>query len=158
MAAGVEARVPFLDRRVIEAANALNDSCCLHPVSFETKRVLKLMLRKYLPHNLVYRRKIGFDLPIAAWLRTQFRPTVEQFLSEKVIPAMNYSFWARLYAEHSRDRTAPRPCGPGLCWSAGIAFGGKVNPGRWAEAIRGRTAYACCRSPVPRAKTDCRTP
>jgi asparagine synthase (glutamine-hydrolysing) len=109
MAAGIEARVPFLDRRVMEAANALNDACCLHPFTFETKRVLKRILRKYLPHRIVHRRKIGFDLPIAGWLRTQFRPMAEDLLSEKLIPGMNYSFWARLYFEHrsGRSRSAP---------------------------------------------------
>jgi len=109
MAAGVEARVPFLDRRVVEAANALDDACCYRSVPFETKRVLKVILRKYLPHRLVHRKKVGFDLPIAGWLRTEFRPVAESFLSEKLIPQMNYGFWARLYAAHSggQNRSAP---------------------------------------------------
>ncbi len=109
MAAGVEARVPFLDRRVIEAANALHDSCCLDPLSFGTKRVLKAILRKYLPHRMVYRRKIGFDLPIAFWLRTQFRSMAQDFIADNLIPAMDYSVWERLYAEHcaGRNRAAP---------------------------------------------------
>jgi asparagine synthase (glutamine-hydrolysing) len=110
MATGIEARVPFLDRRVIEAANALDDECCLHPVSFETKRVLKHILRKYLPAGLVYRKKLGFDLPVGHWLRSRCRPDISEFLADRSIPGMDYSFWAGLYEAHCarrRDYAAP---------------------------------------------------
>ena len=110
MSASIEARVPYLDRAVIEAANSLDDGHCLHPLSFQTKRVLKLILRKYLPKELVYRRKVGFDLPIAGWLREEFRPTVTQFLGDRLIPGINYPFWSRFYEAHrngSQDYAAP---------------------------------------------------
>jgi asparagine synthase (glutamine-hydrolysing) len=100
MAAGIEARVPFLDRGVIDAANSLGDACCLHPLSFQTKRVLKSILSKYLPSHLVYRKKLGFDLPIAKWLRTEFRHTAAEFLGERLVPGLNYDYWSSLYSLH----------------------------------------------------------
>ena len=132
MAAGVEARVPFLDRRVIEAANALHDACCLRPFSLETKRVLKLILLRYLPHRMVYRRKIGFDLPIAGWLRKEFRPMAEAHLSDKLIPAMDYSFWARLYAAHRAGQNRSAPLWAWLVlerWYRRWVIGGAEEPG-----------------------------
>jgi len=110
MAAGLEARVPYLDRRVIDVANALDDGCCLNPLSLQTKWVLKRILRKYLPSHLVYRKKLGFDLPIGKWLRTQFRVIATDFLADRRISGMNYCFWTNLYDAHcngERDYAAP---------------------------------------------------
>jgi len=110
MAAGIEARVPFLDRGVIDAANALDDACCLHPFSFQTKRLLKSILRKYLPPHLVYRKKLGFDLPIAKWLRTEFSHTAAESLGERMVPGLNYDYWFSLYGLHcsgKRDHAGP---------------------------------------------------
>jgi len=66
MANSVEARVPYTDRAVYEFANSL-------PASLKfKKRQLKYILRKiaekYLPKELIYRRKNGLNLPLNNWL------------------------------------------------------------------------------------------
>ena len=67
MGASIEARVPFLDYRVAEFANALPSSCRTR--AFRGKELVKRVALKYLPEEVVYRRKSGFGVPLASWLR-----------------------------------------------------------------------------------------
>jgi asparagine synthase (glutamine-hydrolysing) len=67
MAVSLESRAPFLDHRVIEFGASL-------PLNFKSqgqdgKRVLKQLLYKYVPKELVNRPKMGFGIPINDWLR-----------------------------------------------------------------------------------------
>jgi asparagine synthase (glutamine-hydrolysing) len=63
----IEARVPFLDHRLVELAFQL-------PPAFKTgqgisKRIVKLAARGIVPDQVTDRRKVGFDVPLSAWLR-----------------------------------------------------------------------------------------
>ncbi len=67
MATSLEARVPFLDNEIIDFAAGL-------PLAFKQtlrhrKRVLKDVARRYLPAEIVDRRKSGFGVPLAGWMR-----------------------------------------------------------------------------------------
>ena len=67
MATSLEARVPFLDNEVIDLARSL-------PQQFKQtlrhrKRVLKDVARRYLPREIVDRRKSGFGVPLPEWFR-----------------------------------------------------------------------------------------
>ena len=67
MATSIEARVPFLDNEIIDFARSL-------PVDFKQtmrhrKRVLKDVALRYLPADIVHRRKSGFGVPLAPWFR-----------------------------------------------------------------------------------------
>jgi asparagine synthase (glutamine-hydrolysing) len=71
MLASIEARVPLLDHRVVEFAASLPDS---HLISDgRTKFVLRELARKYVPAALLERPKMGFSVPIDAWLRGPLR-------------------------------------------------------------------------------------
>jgi asparagine synthase (glutamine-hydrolysing) len=66
MAASLEARVPFLDNEVIEFSRSLPLS---HRQSLRhRKRVLKTVALRYLPAEIVHRRKSGFGVPLPSWL------------------------------------------------------------------------------------------
>lgn len=67
MAASLESRVPILDYRVVEFANTVPD--VFKQKGAKTKHILKVLAEKYLPHEVIYRRKSGFGVPLAAWLR-----------------------------------------------------------------------------------------
>jgi asparagine synthase (glutamine-hydrolysing) len=69
MAHNIENRFPFLDPRLVSAAMNLSDEEKCH--DGQNKVYLKRMALKYLPKNIVQRRKCGFGLPISAWLRDQ---------------------------------------------------------------------------------------
>ena len=71
MACGLEARVPLLDRAVVEFAWRLPDSVLLR--DGRGKWPLRAVLARYLPLNLFERRKQGFAPPLAAWLRGPLR-------------------------------------------------------------------------------------
>lgn len=69
MAHGLEARVPFVDLKLIKQTNLLsrnikyNNKC--------TKIILKRIAEKYFPKDFIYRKKNGLLLPISEWLRNQ---------------------------------------------------------------------------------------
>jgi asparagine synthase (glutamine-hydrolysing) len=74
MAHGVENRVPFLDRRVIEFARALPAEQLVGPSSptgeAGTKMVVKELARRSFDDTFVYRRKSAFNLPLAQYFRS----------------------------------------------------------------------------------------
>jgi asparagine synthase (glutamine-hydrolysing) len=73
MAHGLEARVPFLDHKLVEYCNSLPDEMKLKK-SFNGDYTSKYILRKnserFLPKEVIYREKHGFDIPFKKWLNT----------------------------------------------------------------------------------------
>lgn len=67
MGASVEARVPFLDYRLVEFANSLPDRVRARGISGKT--LVKKVAERYLPREVVHRRKSGFGVPLARWFR-----------------------------------------------------------------------------------------
>src|SRR5262249_58244793 len=68
MAHGIEARVPFLDHRLVEFSLGLGDRHKI--VGGDTKRVLRVAMADTLPQRIGARRdKIGFSTPEAVWFR-----------------------------------------------------------------------------------------
>jgi asparagine synthase (glutamine-hydrolysing) len=78
MACAVEARAPFLDPSLVELACAMPST--LKVRGWTTKYVLKRALAGRLPEAILARRKQGFGVPIAQWLRGPLRPTLEATL------------------------------------------------------------------------------
>jgi asparagine synthase (glutamine-hydrolysing) len=66
MAASVECRAPFLDHRFADLAINLPLHYRLRGAA--DKWILKTIAARYLPPSIVYRRKVGFPLPIADYL------------------------------------------------------------------------------------------
>ncbi|MFN7922003.1 MAG: asparagine synthase (glutamine-hydrolyzing) [Bryobacteraceae bacterium] len=75
MAHGLEARSPLLDTALVEFAASLPSSMKVR--SYRTKHLLKRVASRYVPGDLVYRRKRGFVIPVAQWLRAEIRPHVK---------------------------------------------------------------------------------
>ena len=78
MANSLEVRVPFLDYRLIEFIESLPPSLKLNGLT--GKYLHKKAMVKWLPKNVVYRKKKGFANPIEDWFRTRMRPFVEDCL------------------------------------------------------------------------------
>lgn len=81
MSNSLEVRVPFLDYRLIEFIESLPPQLKLR--GFTGKYLHKKAMLKWLPRDVVYRKKKGFAHPIAHWLRTSMRPLVEECLLSK---------------------------------------------------------------------------
>jgi asparagine synthase (glutamine-hydrolysing) len=80
MAFGLEARVPFLDRRLVEFAFTLPPH--LKIAGFDTKHILKRALRRVLPESIRQRRKHGFAVPLDPWFRGPLREQVQSVITD----------------------------------------------------------------------------
>ena len=81
MAVSLETRVPFLDRGILDLAWRLPLDAKLR--GGQTKWVLRQVLERHVPAALVERPKMGFGLPIGAWLRGALAPWAEHLLDER---------------------------------------------------------------------------
>ena len=78
MANSLEARSPFLDHKVIEFAASLPESLKMN--RFRPKYLLKKVAARLVPPEVVYRRKMGFGVPIAHWFRGEMKDFVRDVL------------------------------------------------------------------------------
>ena len=67
MAASIESRVPFLDHKLVEFAAVLPERMKLR--GFDTKWILREAVRDMLPQSILTRRKMGFPVPFALWMK-----------------------------------------------------------------------------------------
>jgi len=101
MANSLETRSPFLDFRVAEFAMRLPPQFTLRGLT--SKYLLKQCFAKKLPHDILYRKKEGFSIPMKNWLRGPLRPMMEDFLSSQRLKREGYfnpGFVERLKREH----------------------------------------------------------
>ena len=88
MASSLETRIPFLDHNLIEYVWRIS-----HSLKFkkgEGKWILKQILNKYVPKHLTDRPKMGFGIPIGAWLRGPLRDWAENLLDQKRLQQEGY--------------------------------------------------------------------
>lgn len=81
MASSLEVRVPYLDHNLVEYA--INIPLKYKISNGEQKYLMKQALEKYLPKDLVYRKKWGFPAPVGNWLQSDLSFMIEKYLNEK---------------------------------------------------------------------------
>jgi asparagine synthetase B (glutamine-hydrolysing) len=98
MAYSIEARVPFLDHRLVEFVMGVPGE--LKVRGPETKWFMRRALRGIVPDEVVDRKdKLGYPTPLAQWLRGPLRAEVEAYLHDKVLkrdwydPALVRQIW-----------------------------------------------------------------
>ena len=79
MAVSLEARVPLLDHKVVEFAASLPQN--LKVRGLMRKYLLKKVSRRWLPSEIIQRKKQGFPMPIPLWFRNEARSFVRDVLS-----------------------------------------------------------------------------
>lgn len=105
MAVGLEARVPFLDHHVVEFAWSLPLDMKIR--GGQGKWLLRQLLHRYVPSDLVERPKMGFGVPIDAWLRGPLRDWAEALLDEQRLRRegfFNVDMVHRCWREHLSER------------------------------------------------------
>jgi asparagine synthase (glutamine-hydrolysing) len=85
MAVSLEARVPLLDKELVELAFQVPDRFKVD--KGKTKVMLKSVAARHVPTECVYRPKEGFSIPIKNWLGMELKPLMEDLLDPKRIAA-----------------------------------------------------------------------
>ena len=101
MAFSVEVRSPFLDYRIIEFARTL-------PISYryykgKKKRILRDVLKKYIPEEVFDQPKSGFSVPLDEWIREDLRKEVLDVLSDenlKMVHNLNIPKFKKMLNDH----------------------------------------------------------
>lgn len=79
MAVGVEVRVPFLDKELVEFSTKIPVD--LKMKGKETKYILKKVAERYLPKEVIYRPKTGFGAPVRKWINEDMTSLIKDYLS-----------------------------------------------------------------------------
>lgn len=143
MAVSLEARVPYLDREVVELAFRMPARVKIRGRS--SKWVLKQVALRYLPSAVVHRRKEGFSAPVKQWLAGAGRALMEDLLDEKRLASEGLfqpAYVQALKAEHLAGRRNHAH----LLWSLMVFQGWR---GRWLNSSSPVGAVPARRSPGP---------
>lgn len=105
MLSSVEARAPFLDRDVTRFALSLPSD--LRVRRLETKWALKKAAERWLPKDVIYRRKRGLSVPVANWINHGLREDVDRLLDANRLRAqglVNETYVRGLLDDHRAGR------------------------------------------------------
>lgn len=139
MGASVEARVPFLDHDLIALVNRLPRSARMLPGV--SKTVPRLLARRWgVPLRTILHRKVGFQLPLAAWFRGPLRGFWDEVLRDRAVPGLRYDEVARLVAAHNSGHASHEE----LLWRVAAL---ESWHRRWIIGDANRAADASFRSP-----------
>jgi asparagine synthase (glutamine-hydrolysing) len=105
MATSLEARVPLLDHKLIDFVMQIPPELKLK--GQETKYIFKKAMEGIVPHEILYREKQGFGVPINEWINSNLRERIHHELQEKRTLERGYfeaKYIKTLLDEHSTNR------------------------------------------------------
>lgn len=87
MATSIEARVPFLDYRLVEYSFKIGSKIKIK--NYITKYILKKSVEGIIPNEIIYRKKQGFAAPMNYWLRNELADFTKHYLLNSNIHKLN---------------------------------------------------------------------
>ena len=105
MASSLEVRAPFLDHELVEFVMGLPSNLKLK--GFTSKYLLKKAVRNILPAEIVHRKKKGFGVPIAKWIKGPLKELFMEMLSNERIRRegfLNPQYVEKLLQDHLKNR------------------------------------------------------
>jgi len=105
MAVSLETRVPFLDLELMEVAESIPSSMKIR--HGKQKVILKRAMAKWLPDEVLRRKKIGFNTPVDGWFRGKINSVVKDQLLDEGSACRTYfrpEVVARMIREHEAGR------------------------------------------------------
>ena len=79
----LELRVPFLDHRLVELVARMPAELKIR--GFQQKYLLKRIAERWLPRDMIYRKKQGFEAPMGRWLRGPLLPFFDAVVNREAI-------------------------------------------------------------------------
>ena len=137
MAQGIEVRVPFLDNDLVTFAQGLPDEVRMR--SGQTKWVLKRAMEAHLPHDIIYRPKTGFGVPLRRWMTHDLEPMLADVLSVEALRARGI-FDAQAVQDLIADNCAGRV-------DASYTLFSVLSIELWHRAFRDRRPVGALKSP-----------
>lgn len=111
MAVSLEVRAPMLDHKFMECVASIPSDLKLR--SGTGKYILKKALEPTLPHNILYRSKQGFAVPLDTWFRRELKEMAYEIIVETKDDLLDQGFLKKIWEQHQKnyyDRSA-------LLWS-----------------------------------------
>jgi len=107
MAVSLEVRAPLLDHKFMELAARIPASLKLR--GMEGKHVFKKALESHLPRSILYRKKMGFGVPIARWMRNELKEMAHDYIFDgRRDGVLDHAAVEKIWSEHQsrfRDRS-----------------------------------------------------
>jgi asparagine synthase (glutamine-hydrolysing) len=106
MSISLEGREPYLDQNIVEWAAQLPSDYKYH--KGEKKYILKQIVYKHIPKEMMQRPKMGFAIPVQDWLGNELKELVQANLSKEKLSAhgfFNEKEVQKIYSEFSSGRT-----------------------------------------------------
>jgi|APSaa5957512535_1039671.scaffolds.fasta_scaffold35694_2 asparagine synthase (glutamine-hydrolysing) len=112
MGNSLEVRVPLLDHKLVEFAASIPSKYKLKDRN--GKMFFKKLLEKRLPHDILYRKKKGFEIPISAWFRGELAVYIKDLLLSSTL--LREPYFDRVFIEHmlSQHQSGREDFGPHL--------------------------------------------
>ncbi|WP_276372810.1 asparagine synthase (glutamine-hydrolyzing) [Chryseolinea sp. H1M3-3] len=80
--ASIELRVPFLSHQLVNYSAGISQELLMKNKT--SKYLVKKLASKYLDRDLIYRKKVGFDLPIRHWISNELRDLMEENIDNSI--------------------------------------------------------------------------
>ena len=104
MANSIEMRVPFVDHTLLEFFRNLPDQMKIK--GHQKKFLLKKVAEKFLPKEIIYRKKTGFSIPIGVWFRNELKEFLHNNIFSPKLLALNIfnrEYIEKLIREHNEN-------------------------------------------------------